>query len=141
MSQVISVRDIQEMIRTGQGVNIPADAIVTPSARELLQDIETTGARAIATGTATAAPVTADKLSPPTKKLSVANMSARRPKSRAYSNVCGIPKYAGNAKSMIFIANAAHRPMKRQVNIIASGTVRFGFLTSSANVVTPSKPM
>ena len=69
MSQVISVRDIQEMIRSGQGVNIPADAIVTPSARELLQDIETNGARAIATGTAVAAPVSADKLSPPTKKL------------------------------------------------------------------------
>ncbi len=68
MSQVISVRDIQEMIRSGQGVNIPADAIVTPSARELLQDIETNGARAVATG-AVAAPVSADKLSPPTKKL------------------------------------------------------------------------
>src|ERR1035437_2933501 len=68
MSQVISVRDIQEMIRSGQGINIPADAIVTPSARELLQDIETNGARAIATGAA-AAPVSADKLSPPTKKL------------------------------------------------------------------------
>jgi L-fuculose-phosphate aldolase len=68
MSQVISVRDIQEMISSGKGVNIPADAIVTPSARELLQDIETNGARAIATGKAVA-PVTADKLSPPTKKL------------------------------------------------------------------------
>ena len=55
MSQVISVRDIQEMIRNGQGVSIPDDAIVTPSARELLQDIETNGARAIATGAAAAA--------------------------------------------------------------------------------------
>jgi hypothetical protein len=33
MSQVISVRDIQEMVRNGQGVSgIPADAIITPSA-------------------------------------------------------------------------------------------------------------
>ena len=68
MSQVISVRDIQEMIRSGQAVSIPDDAIVTPSARELLQDIETNGARVIATGAAAASAGT-DKLSPPTKKL------------------------------------------------------------------------
>ena len=30
MSRVISVRDIQEMIRNGQGVSIPDDALVTP---------------------------------------------------------------------------------------------------------------
>ncbi len=58
------------MIRSGQGVSIPADAIVTPSARELLQDIETNGARAIVTGTnAAPAAKSADKLSPPAKPL------------------------------------------------------------------------
>jgi len=94
MSQVISVRDIQEMIRSGQGVNIPADAIVTPSARELLQDIETNGARAIATGAAPAAPASADKLSPPTKKL-----TSKSPKSEleAFFN----SPYALNLKEQI----------------------------------------
>jgi L-fuculose-phosphate aldolase len=93
MSQVISVRDIQEMIRSGQGVNIPADAIVTPSARELLQDIETNGARAIATGNA-AASATGDKLSPPTKKL-----NSKSPKSEleAFFN----SPYAINLKEQI----------------------------------------
>ena len=39
MSQVISVRDIQEMMRNGQDVqNPPADAIVTPSARDFLHE-------------------------------------------------------------------------------------------------------
>jgi L-fuculose-phosphate aldolase len=42
MSRVISVRDIQEMARNG-GVCIPDDAILTPSARELLQDLEMNG--------------------------------------------------------------------------------------------------
>ncbi len=41
MSQVISVRDIQEMIRNGQGVSIPDEALVTPSARDFLSELET----------------------------------------------------------------------------------------------------
>ena len=69
MSQVISVRDIQEMIRNGQAVSIPDDAIVTPSARELLQDLETSGNRAVATAAAPKTSAGSDKLSPPTKKL------------------------------------------------------------------------
>ena len=70
MSRVISVRDIQEMIRNGQGVSIPADAIVTPSARELLQDLETSGTRAALTAPAAAAPKpAAAPLAPPTQKL------------------------------------------------------------------------
>ena len=68
MSQVISVRDIQELIRNGQGVSgIPADAIITPSAREMLQDMETRGARAIAT--ATKAGGYNDQPAPPSRKL------------------------------------------------------------------------
>ncbi len=43
MSQVISVRDIQEMIRSGQAVSIPDDALVTPSARDFLSELETNG--------------------------------------------------------------------------------------------------
>jgi L-fuculose-phosphate aldolase len=68
MSQVISVRDIQDMIRDGKSLkNFPADAILTPSAREMIQDWETSGA-AKAAATTSAKPAT-DNLSPPTKKL------------------------------------------------------------------------
>jgi L-fuculose-phosphate aldolase len=103
MSQVISVRDIQEMIRSGQGVNIPADAIVTPSARELLQDIETNGARAVATGNG-ASPAIADQLSPPTKKL-----NSKSPKSEldAFFN----SPYAHSLKEQI--CEMGHRLWKR----------------------------
>jgi L-fuculose-phosphate aldolase len=70
MSQVISLRDIQEMTRKGQGISIPADAILTPSAREMLQDLETSGAKVVATATAVAAAKPAsDQLAPPAKKL------------------------------------------------------------------------
>jgi L-fuculose-phosphate aldolase len=41
MSQVISLKDLQEMIRAGQSVkNFPADAILTPSARDFLLEKE-----------------------------------------------------------------------------------------------------
>ena len=71
MSQVISIRDIQDMIRDGKNLNnFPADAILTPSARELIQDWETTGAHKAAAATAaTAAKPSTDKPSPPTKLL------------------------------------------------------------------------
>lgn len=67
MSKLISARDIQEMIRNGS-VSIPEDAILTPSAREALQDLEMNG------GKVTAAPAAAPQaantpLTPPTKKL------------------------------------------------------------------------
>ncbi|TAK98526.1 MAG: class II aldolase/adducin family protein, partial [Verrucomicrobia bacterium] len=73
MSQVISVRDIQEMIRNG-GVKIPADALLTPSARDLLNDletgVETDGAVAAApAGSTDAAYVAGEHLAPPPKKL------------------------------------------------------------------------
>jgi L-fuculose-phosphate aldolase len=66
MSKLISARDIQEMIRNG-GVNIPDDAILTPSAREALQDLEMNGGKVATTA---AAPKSANEpLQPPTKKL------------------------------------------------------------------------
>jgi L-fuculose-phosphate aldolase len=69
MSKLISARDIQEMIRNG-GVSIPDDAIITPSAREALQDYEMNGNKSVVTTTAASAPKSAnEKLSPPTKKL------------------------------------------------------------------------
>jgi hypothetical protein len=41
MKQVISVKDLQEMVRSGQGVaSLPPDALLTPSARDFLRDLE-----------------------------------------------------------------------------------------------------
>lgn len=70
MSRVISVRDIQELIRNGQGAgSIPADAILTPSARDFLNDLETNGAAKIAIAKNNATASGGDKLSPPAKPL------------------------------------------------------------------------
>ena len=70
MSQVISVRDIEEMIRAGKSLkNLPADAILTPSAREMIQDWEMTGAGKSSATVPTANATAADKLSPPSKPL------------------------------------------------------------------------
>ena len=105
MSQVISVRDIQEMIRSGQGVNIPADAIVTPSARELLQDIETNGAKAISiAANSTAGTVGSDKLSAPTKKLNSKS-------SKAELDAFFASPYANSLKEQI--CEMGHRLWKR----------------------------
>jgi L-fuculose-phosphate aldolase len=44
MKQVISVRDLEEMLRAGKDVRaLPEDALVTPSARDLLREIENSG--------------------------------------------------------------------------------------------------
>jgi len=41
MKQVISVKDLQEMIRQGQDLSaLPADALLTPSARDLVRELE-----------------------------------------------------------------------------------------------------
>jgi L-fuculose-phosphate aldolase len=65
MSNVISIRDLQDMIRDGKDVKkIPADAIITPSARDFLFELETGGAKKFA-----AANSGDGKLSPPAKKL------------------------------------------------------------------------
>jgi len=66
MKNIISLKDLEKMVRAGQDVkNLPSDAILTPSARDYLQEIELRGlkpapAEAAATG---------GKISAPTKKL------------------------------------------------------------------------
>ena len=41
MRQVISVRDLEEMLRNGEDVRaVSVDAILTPSARDFLRDLE-----------------------------------------------------------------------------------------------------
>ncbi|HON07357.1 MAG TPA: class II aldolase/adducin family protein, partial [Verrucomicrobiota bacterium] len=44
MSKVISVKDIEELIRSGSDLNsLPEDAILTPSARDMIRDLEVAG--------------------------------------------------------------------------------------------------
>ncbi len=71
MSRVISIRDLQEMIRNGQGPgSIPADAILTPSARDFLHELETNGGAKNAAAKNNSSNSDAGKLSPPAKTLS-----------------------------------------------------------------------
>jgi L-fuculose-phosphate aldolase len=69
MSRVISIRDLQEMVREGKDVkNLPSDAIITPSARDFLQDLQ--AGVGIKNGASNgSSPGGAQKLSPPDKKL------------------------------------------------------------------------
>jgi len=103
MSQVISVRDIQDMIRDGKSLNnLPADAILTPSARELIQDWESgAGKNAVATA---AAPKPADKLAPPAKPLNSKS-------SKAELDAFFASPYAHNLKEQI--CEMGHRLWKR----------------------------
>jgi L-fuculose-phosphate aldolase len=95
MSRVISVRDIQEMVRSGQGVSsIPADAIITPSARDFLNELETNGGAKAAVAKNNSSSAGSDKLSPPARPL-----NSKSPKSEleAFFN----SPYAHNLKEQI----------------------------------------
>src|SRR5215510_13124599 len=71
MKQVISVRDLEEMVRNREDIRaLPADAILTPSARDFLRDVEDNGrARMLATAPKENSSVDG-KLQPPPKPLS-----------------------------------------------------------------------
>jgi L-fuculose-phosphate aldolase len=44
MSRIISIKDVKEMVRNGQDVkNIPDDVIITPSARDLIFELQSNG--------------------------------------------------------------------------------------------------
>lgn len=81
MSKVISLRDIEQMVRSGQDLaSIPADAILTPSARDYLHEAQMNGgAQTAAKPSRPAAAKTTSKTAkpqPPTKQL-----NSRSPKS------------------------------------------------------------
>src|SRR5689334_18028061 len=74
MKQVISVRDLEEMLRNGKDVRgLPEDVILTPSARDFLRDLEDNGGKARimnnGNGAAKASAVTNGKPQPPSKLL------------------------------------------------------------------------
>jgi len=46
MKTIISAKEVEELLRNGGGLSsLPADAILTPSARDLLREFENNGAR------------------------------------------------------------------------------------------------
>ena len=108
MSKVISVRDVQEMIRSGQGVSLPDDALVTPSARDFLGELQADGGGnggakpAVARGDA--AFVTGNKLTPPPKKL---NSKSPKAELETFFN----SPYAQNLKEQI--CEMGHRLWQR----------------------------
>lgn len=69
MNRIISVRDVREMVRNGQDVkNLPADVILTPSARDLLFELETGGGtKAIVAPNASGSVTVGDRLEPPSR--------------------------------------------------------------------------
>src|SRR6185369_15631536 len=73
MKQVISVRDLEEMLRNGKDVRtLPDDVILTPSARDFLREIEDNGgkARIMNNGAGKAStPAVNGKPQPPSKPL------------------------------------------------------------------------
>ena len=95
------------MVRSGQGVSIPEDAILTPSAKEMLQDLETSGAR-LAAATPAPAPVAkaaaVEKLSAPSKAL---NSKSPKAELEAFFN----SPYAHSLKQQI--CEMGHRLWKR----------------------------
>jgi len=57
MKQVISVKDLQDMVRGGKDLNnLPAEALLTPSARDFLRELEGPAAYKNSAGNATPAP-------------------------------------------------------------------------------------
>ncbi len=65
MKNIISLRDLENMVRNGQDVrNLPADAILTPSARDFLLELEVRGMKPAVTGSGS------DGNSAPAKPLS-----------------------------------------------------------------------
>ena len=71
MKNVISVRDLEEMVRQGQDVlSLPAETILTPSARDFLREVENGAGRKGAAAGANVIPAAGGKPQPPAKPLS-----------------------------------------------------------------------
>ena len=96
MKKIISVRDVREMVRNGQDVkNLPADAIITPSARDLLFELETNGStKTIAGKNNSVSVVENGRLAPPSRPL---NSKSPRSELEAFFN----SPYAHSLKEQI----------------------------------------
>jgi L-fuculose-phosphate aldolase len=101
MSKVITARDVEELIQSGGSIgSIPSDAIITPSARDLIRDLEN---KASATGRAPAGGADV-KVAPPSKKL---NSKSPKAELEAFFN----SPYAHSLKEQI--CEMGHRLWKR----------------------------
>ena len=74
MSRIISIKDVKEMVRNGQDVkNLPADAIITPSAKDFIFELQSNGAVSphlaanSNSGNGSSSTTTDGKLSPPSR--------------------------------------------------------------------------
>jgi len=71
MKQVISLRDLEEMVRNGKEVtSLPPDALLTPSARDFIRDLSfsANGATANKTGSSASDAATAAKVTSQSSK-------------------------------------------------------------------------
>lgn len=105
MKNLISVRDLEEMVKRGQDVrSLPPEVILTPSARDFLHDLEMDGrAQSVAAGPAPAAGAKAE-LTPPNKQL---NAKSSKAELEAFFN----SPYAHSLKEQI--CQMGHRLWKR----------------------------
>src|SRR5450759_4201397 len=70
MKSVISLRDLEDMVRKGQDLgSLPADTILTPSARDFLHDLEGNGKFNGGDGSGRIVSVVGQKPQPPAKPL------------------------------------------------------------------------
>jgi L-fuculose-phosphate aldolase len=77
MKTVISARDIEELLRGGGSVgSLPGDAIYTPSARDLMRDLEAKGARPAPAALASSNGSPSAPLAPVNSRSSKADMEA-----------------------------------------------------------------
>ena len=83
MKNVISLKDLEQMVRNGQSLSdLPAVAILTPSAREFLQDREMNVRKSASSGNGSVAGT--NNVAPPSRPL-----NSKSPKSPSYfRNAC-----------------------------------------------------
>ena len=102
MSKVITARDVEELIQSGGSVSsLPTDAIITPSARDLIRDFEN---KAASTGGPAGASASAIKATAPSKPL---NSKSPKAELDAFFN----SPYAHSLKEQI--CEMGHRLWKR----------------------------
>jgi len=105
MKNVISLKDLEQMVRNGQSVNnLPADALLTPSARDFLHDLESSGGAKAAAGASASTAAPAGKPQPPSKPL---NSKSSIAELEAFFNSA----YAHSLKEQI--CDMGHRLWKR----------------------------
>ncbi len=103
MKNVISLKDLQQMVRNGQSVNnLPADSILTPSARDYLHELQSGGGVRPAAAAPTATP--SGKPQPPDRPLT---SKSSKSELEAFFN----SPYAHNLKEQI--CEMGHRLWKR----------------------------